>query len=113
MVYEELKKNYEKTEDSLKADFIEWLVICNYMDQIDFENLFRLETLSEAEFFSITDFLWQQECFMTLFMIMAHHMKRFQHEDLNNFEEVDISESTEERIKKLNSFKCFKVPKML
>ena len=107
---ERLKENYWKANDTKKVDFVEWIVICEYMDSDDFNNLFRLEELNEGEFYSIVDFLCQQECYITLFMLIARHLKRFQKEDISFLDDITLSDYFEERIEKLKGFTDFAIP---
>ena len=113
MTREQLLKNYENTSDEMKNDFIEWITICNYMDEQDFNNLFSLSELNEVEFFRIIDFLWKQECFNILFMLMARHIKRFNHEDWIVLNDLELDTNLLKRIKRLNKFNDFKIPKLL
>lgn len=111
MTREQLKINYEHTSNEMKNDFVEWITICNYMDEQDFNNLFKLSEISENDFFRIINFLWKQECFYILFMIIAHHINRFEHKDWVYSDEINpwmIS-----RINRLNTFKDFKIPKII
>lgn len=110
MIRERLKENYQKTSETKRCDFVEWVIICNYMDNEDFNNLFRLEELNEGEFFSIIDFLCKQECYMTLFMIIARHLKRFQSEDISFIQDTELIDNIEERFEKLKEFKDFAIP---
>ena len=112
MIRERLKENYQKTSETKRCDFVEWVIICNYMDNEDFHNLFRLEELNEGEFFSIIDFLCKQECYMTLFMIIARHLKWFQNEDISFIEDTELIVDIERRIERLKEFKDFVIPEL-
>lgn len=111
MIREQLKTNYVSTNDDMKSDFIEWLTICNYMDEKDFNNLFNLKKLNEKDFFSIVDFLWKQECYSILFMLMARHFHRFKH-DTWDFPE-EMNSNIDSRIIRVSNFEDFNVPKLV
>ena len=111
MTKEQLMMKYKLTSDEMKNDFVEWVTICNYMDEQDFNNLFRLVELNEEEFFRIIDFLLKQECFNILFMLMARHMNRFNHEDWGPIQ--NIGENTIMRLNRLKEFVDFKIPGLL
>ena len=42
MIKERLKENYNDSCTLERDDFAEWLIICNYMDEEDFNKLFNL-----------------------------------------------------------------------
>lgn len=110
---EQLKEMYLKNSDTMKTDFIEWLVVCQYMNDDDFENLFRIEDLTEQEFFCVVEFLYRQECYILLFMLIARHLKRFKKEDIGFLEEISLRDCFAQRIDRLKDFKDFTVPRFL
>lgn len=107
---ERLKENYNNNKDTMKTDFLEWIVICQYMSDSDFNNLFRLEELSEQEFFNIVEFLYRQECYIILFMVIARHIKRFQNNDISFIDDIDFIDRFDERLERLKDFKDFSIP---
>ena len=105
-----LKENYNNNKDNMKVDFIEWITICQYSDNHIFDNLFRLDELSEQEFFDVVEFLYRQECYIVLFMLIARHIKRFQSKDISFIDDIDLIDSFSERLERLKDFKDFSIP---
>ena len=112
MVKERLRNNYNESCDLEKYDFAEWLIICNYMEEEDFNKLLDLENLNRKEFLEIIDFLYQQECFITLFKIIARYINRFQNRNINFIDDIKLISDFESRLEKLSAFTNFSIPKL-
>lgn len=63
----DLKNIYKSLEQKeQKILFIEQLILCEYADDYDFNNLFRIEELSESELYALLDFMYHEDCFLTM-----------------------------------------------
>ena len=77
MTHEELIKRYNSygMEERDKQLFIEYLTVLNYMPDEDFSNVLNIENISDAEFLSILDFYYQQDCYLMLYKLLRDYMK--------------------------------------
>lgn len=84
-----------------KQVYIEYLTIINYMPDADFNNMFRIKDISDAEFMSILDFYYKYDCYLMLFKLLRDWRKeRLVKPDVKEIESMQIREDFEERQKK-------------
>lgn len=99
-----LKKFISQNEDM--NILLEKLVFCQFADEHDFANYFRINELEESELFCLIGFLYHQDCFLMMLDIMNRHMERFISHNISLLKEIDISEQF---IKRLESFMSVRV----
>lgn len=87
-----------------KNMFLEKLVFCQFADEHDFENYFRIGELEESELFCLISFLYHQDCFLMMLEIMNEHKHRFISHSVLNLDEPDIPEQLVSRLKRIGCF---------
>lgn len=98
-----LQKFYDKDRDE-KNLFLEYLVFCQFADDHDFENYFRIEELEEGELFCLIGFLYHQDCFLMMLEIMNRHKQRFVSHSVLYLDEIVFSEQFTSRLEKMGCF---------
>ncbi len=101
---EEILKKFYLQNDEGKDMLLEKLVFCNFSDDQDFENYFRIDELKESELFCLISFLYQQDCFLMLLDIMKRYKERFISWDMSVIREMNFSEKFVSRLVKLDNF---------
>lgn len=86
-----------------KELLLEKLVFCQFADEHDFENYFRIEELNESDLLCLIDLLYHQDCFFMMMDIINRYKERFVSYDESVLKELDFSEQFMSRIAKLNS----------
>ena len=103
MTHEELIERYNAfgVVEWDKQLYIEYLTILNYMPNEDFENLFRVEEISDADFLSLLDFYYQYDCYLILFKLLRdHRKKRLVKPDVEEIRKMQLRDDLEERMKR-------------
>lgn len=95
-----LQKFYDKDRDE-KNIFLEKLVFCQFADDHDFENYFRIEELEESELFCLIGFLYHQDCFLMMLEIMNKYKQRFTSHSVLCLDETVFSEQLTSRLEKM------------
>ena len=101
MTHEELIKRYNSygMEERDKQLFMEYLTILNYMPDEDFSNILNIENISDAEFLSIFDFYYQQDCYLMLFKLLRDYKeKRLVRPDAEEIKCMELRKDLEERM---------------
>ena len=96
-----LQRLFSKSKD--KNKFLEELIFCEYADEHDFENYFRIEELEESELFCLISFLYHQDCFLMMMDIMKQNRERFIFFDELLFDEIEFSEKLNSRMVRLEN----------
>lgn len=96
------KLNVDNKKD--KEKILERITFCHFADDWDFENYFKLNMITESEFFCLISFLYQQECFLMMLDIMNRYQERFLSLDSVLLEEIDFSEHFYLKLKRLENF---------
>lgn len=91
MKKEELvRKFYMQKEE--KELFLEKLIFCNFSEQRDFENYFKVGELEESELFYLISFLYHEDCFFMMLEILNNYKQHFHSAGVFELEEFDFSE---------------------
>ena len=96
-----LQRLFSKSKD--KNKFLEELIFCEYADERDFENYFRIEELEESELFCLISFLYHQDCFLMMMDIMNQYQNRFLSYNESLFDEIDFSEKLISRLERMEN----------
>lgn len=101
MTYKGLEERYESfgSEESDKQLFMEYLSILNYMPEEDFSNLFHMESITDAEFYSILDFCYHQDCYLVLYKLLKDNRERLVKPSIEEIKGMALREDLEERMK--------------
>lgn len=104
MMYRGLVERYESfgSEESDKQLYMEYLTILNYMPEEDFSNLFHIESITDAEFYSILDFCYQQDCYFMLYKLLKDNRERLVKPSIEEIKGMEFREDLEERMKSLD-----------
>ena len=104
MTHEELIKRYKSygMEEREKQLFIEYLTVLNYMPDEDFSNVLNIENISDAEFLSILDFYYQQDCYLMLYKLLRDYKeKRLVRPNMEEIKCMKLRKDLEERMQRL------------
>lgn len=101
---EQMLERFYLQDDEGKDMLLEKLIFCQFSDEHDFENYFRLDELNEGELFCLISFLYKQDCFLMLFDIMEKYRERLISYDVSTIKEMEFSEEFIERFKRLDNF---------
>lgn len=97
-----LVKRFRELGDNFdKALYIEYLGFCNYANDEDFHNYLRVGDLTEKEFISLMDTLYQQKCYIMLNRLMSNNRERLIRPKESLIMQIDVREDLEERFRKL------------
>ncbi len=89
-------------EERDKQLFIEYLTVLNYMPDEDFSNVLNIENISDAEFLSILDFYYQQDCYLMLFKLLRDYKeKRLVRPNMEEIKCMKLRKDLEERMQRL------------
>lgn len=102
MTQEDLYKRWKafgKTDHD-KSLYLEYVSLCNFISDEDFYYYLHPEEAAEAQFFSVIDFLYQQECYILLYRFLRDNKDRLVFPDFRIIEGIQIRTDIEERFKK-------------
>lgn len=99
------QKLYEKWKnlgelDFDKSLFIEYVSLCNFMSDDDFHFYLNPDKATDAEFFSVLDFLYQQDCYILLYRFLRDNQKRIIFPDFSIMDGIKIRADIEKRFEK-------------
>lgn len=86
--------------DHDKSLYIEYVCLCNFISDEDFYYFLHPDEASEAQFFSVLDFLYQQECYMLLYRFLRDNKNRLIYPDFNIIKGIEIREGIEKRFER-------------
>lgn len=107
---EETKKRYKQLCSTERTFLAEVYEVCNNLSSDVFGNLFKIEDLSEGDFFCIVDFLYYNECFVLLYQLMANYPERFMCLDLFVSGDIEMRDDLEERLERFLKELPFLIP---
>lgn len=104
MTYKGLEEGYENfgCKESDKQLFMEYLTIMNYMPEEDFSNFFHLESITDAEFYSILDFCYHQDCYLVLYKLLRDNRERLVRPDMEEIKGMALRGDLDERMRSFN-----------
>lgn len=103
MQKEELLKEFCAQDEIGKEMILEKFVFCQFSDEQNFENYFKIDELGERELFCLIGFLYHQDCFFMMSDIINRHESRFLSHRDSLLKEIDFSERFHSRLARLNN----------
>lgn len=98
---EKLKQSYATQDHNKKSIFLEKVIFCQYADELNFKNYFRIEELEESELFDLISCLYHQDCFLMILEVISEHKERFISHNEITLERLNISEQFISRLKRI------------
>ena len=92
MKKEELVRKFYMQKGEEKELFLEKLIFCNFSEERDFENYFKVGELEESELFCLISFLYHEDCFFMMMEILNNYKQHFLSAGVFELEEFDFSE---------------------
>ena len=98
---EKIMQSYAAQDYDKKNIFLERLIFCQFADEHNFENYFRIKELEESELFGLISFLYHQDCFLMMLEIMNEHTERFISHNEMTLERLNISKQFISRLERI------------
>ncbi len=86
-----------------KSLFIEHVYLCNFISDEDFYYYLHPNEATEAQFLSVLDFLYHQDCYMLLYQFLRDNKDRLLFPDFEQLKGIMIRADIEERLKRFYS----------
>lgn len=103
MTLQEIHENWKTRTNDEKSLYIEYVCFCNFSDDEDFYYYLHPEEASEAQFLSVLDFLYHEDCYVMLNRYLRDNRERLIYPEFDTLEGMELKENIEERFSQL----CF------
>lgn len=100
MTIKEIRERWEEYTPYDKSLYIEYLSLCNYASDEDFYFYLHPNEASEAQFTSVLDFLYDQDCYALLYRFLRDNRKRVIYPEFSLIEGMEIREDIQKRFDK-------------
>ena len=97
MTMNEIRKRWESFAECDKSLYIEYVCFCNFASDEDFYYHLHPEEANEAQFLSVLDFLYHQDCYVLLHRFLRDNIGRLIYPDFNLIEGMDLRKDLEKR----------------
>ena len=100
MTLEDIRKRWEEYTPYDKSLYIEYVSVCNYASDEDFYFFLHPEESTQAQFMSVLDFLYDQDCHALLFRFLRDNRERLINPDFGTLKGMELRDDIEKRFGK-------------
>lgn len=97
MTLNEIRQRWEDCTQYDKSLYIEYLCFCNYASDEDFYYFLHPGEATRAQFLSVLDFLYDQDCHALLYRFMRNNRDRLINPDFSMLDGLELREDIEKR----------------
>lgn len=98
MTIKEIRKRWEDHTPYDQSLYIEYLSLCNYASDEDFYNYLHPDEATEAQFLSVLDFLYDQDCYALLYRFLRDNRERLIYPDFRLIEGIKLRKDIKKRL---------------
>ena len=97
MTMKEIRERWEESTPYDKSLYIEYLSLCNHASDEDFYYFLHPKESTQAQFLSVLDLLYDQDCYALLFRYLRDNRDRLIFPEFSLIEGMEIREDIEKR----------------
>ncbi len=97
MTIKEIHERWEEITPYDKSLYIEYICFCNNAGDEDFYYYLHPNEATEAQFLSVLDFLYAQDCYALLYRFLRDNRDRLVYPDFDLLEGIELREDLEKR----------------
>lgn len=100
MTIKEMRERWKEYTPYDQSLYIEYLSLCNQASDEDFYYYLHPGEATEAQFTSVLDFLYDQDCYALLYRFLRNNRERIIYPDFSLIEGMEIREDINKRFDK-------------
>lgn len=97
MTMKKIHKRWKSLSEYDKSLYIEYVCFCNHASNEDFYYHLHPEEATEAQFLSVLDFLYHQDCYVLLHRFLRDNIDRLIYPDFDTIKGMELREDLDKR----------------
>ncbi len=101
MTMRKIYRKWKTLKDFNRSLYIEYICLCNFASDKDFYFYLHPQEATEAQFLSVLDFLYSQDCYVLLCRFLRDNQDRLVYSDFGIIEGIKLRPDLEYRLNKI------------